>query len=120
MGRGLVEIFTDTDLFQNVDNFWAEFQNLVEGRSLAGVHMSMTLEAACEALRDGRLVNTGFLLEHPQHTIYWNKLRDRDWTHVFNVYWAFELDVNVPTSEHVIYLINRVLQACTRPDVSSN
>ena len=60
-GRGLVEIFAETDLFQNVDNFWADFQNLVEGRHLSGVHMSLSLETACTILRDGRLVSTGHL-----------------------------------------------------------
>ena len=69
-GRGLVELFAEYDLFQNVDNFWDEFKNLIEGRKLRGVHMSQSLEAACSALRDGTLVNAGYLLEAPTHVIY--------------------------------------------------
>ena len=110
-GRGLVEIFAETDLFQNVDNFWSEFQNLVEGRGLAGVLISTTLEGACASLRDRGLVNTGYLLEHPKHVIYWHMIRDRDWHHMFQVYWDFESEHLAPTPAHVIYLINRVLQA---------
>ena len=110
-GRGLVEIFAETDLFQNVDNFWSDFQNLVEGRCLTGVHISATLEGACASLRDGSLVNTGYLLEHPKHVIFWHMIRDRDWHHMFQVYRDFESEYLVPTPAHVIYLINRVLQA---------
>ena len=110
-GRGLVEIFAETDLFHNVDNFWSEFQNLIEGRGLAGVLISATLEGACAALRDGNLVNTGYLLEHPNHVIYWHMIRDKDWHHLFKVYWDFESEHLVPTPAHVVYLVNRVLQA---------
>ncbi len=79
-GRGLIELFAESDLFQHVDNFWSDFQNLIEGRHLGGVHMSQSLEAACAALRDGRLVSTGHLLEDPGHFIYWSQLRDDNGT----------------------------------------
>ena len=73
--------------------------------------ISATLEGACASLRDGSLVNTGYLLEHPKHVIYWHLIRDKDWHHLFQVYWDFESEYLAPTPAHVIYLVNRVLQA---------
>ena len=102
-----------------MDNFWAEFKNVIELRQFPGVYMSQTLEDACDVLRSDTRVNAGYLLEESSHTIYWFKFRDSDWHHFMKNYWWFEDDSRYPTSEQVDYIVCRVTQAASNLTLAS-
>lgn len=112
-GTGVIDFFADEDIFANVDNFWSEFSNLIEGRGIPLVLMNTTLENACATLRENHpLVNVGQLIEEPGHIIYSHMFRSVEWYTLMRNYWkVYELEECVPPFEHVTFMIERILQS---------
>lgn len=79
---------------------------MIEGRRLKDVFMNSTLEAACEVLRsDQQPVNVGYLLEDPEHIIYWCRLRINGWHDFMKEFWVFGTMDRCPPTDHVTFLI---------------
>ena len=112
-GQGVLECFADSEFLKRVDIFWDEFVTYVDSGKLPNVLMKSSLEDACNNLRDGTLVSTGYMLEHNGHELYKFKYRDADWHSIMRDYWNFATDLYVPNSSQVAFLRDKLVQ-CAR------
>ena len=112
-GQGVLECFADSEFLKRVDIFWDEFVTYVDSGKLPNVLMRSSLEDACNNLRDGTLVSTGYMLEHNAHELYKFKYRDADWHSIMRDYWNFATDLYVPNSSQVAFLRDKLVQ-CAR------
>ena len=112
-GQGILECFADSEFLQKVDIFWDDFEKYVDSSKLPNVLMKSSLEDACNRLRNGTLVSTGYMLEHNEHELYSFKYRDVDWHAIMKEYWNFATDLHVPNSSQVVFVRNKLLQ-CAR------
>ncbi len=67
------------------------------------------IDEAYNVLSDGNNVSIGNMMHPPLHPIY--EMREQEWNDIHLIYWKYHIPSNVPTSEHIQFLIQQIMTA---------